>query len=108
MPWWLLLDPEVMGPLFIGLLAISAAFTLLGLSESPSAVHGSQNTQGFWQWLSTGGAIRDLLGLGIKAARFVVSRFAAAQLRVLARWLMAMGTLTGAWFLAIPYALEEV
>lgn len=97
MPWILLLGPAATEGLFVGFLAFVAAIVLVGLSAAHSAVHGSQNTQGFWQWLSTGGAIRDLLGLGIKAARFVVSHFAASQLRVLARWLFSIGTLTGAW-----------
>ena len=110
----LLLTPEI-GGLFVGLLAVAAALVLLGLSQAHSAVHGSQNTQSFWQWLSTGGAIRDLLGLGIKAARYVVSHFAASQLGMLTRFFKGLGTLTlgtfgiQAWFAdQVVHAIERV
>lgn len=92
--------PLVLGPLLVGFLPFVAALVLVGLASAHSSVHGSQNTQSFWQWLSTGGAIRDLLGLGLKAARYVVSHFAASQLRVLSRWFISIGTLTLGWFVA--------
>ena len=101
--------PLVLGPLLVGFLPFVAALVLVGLASAHSSVHGSQNTQSFWQWLSTGGAIRDLLGLGLKAARFVVSHFAATQLRVLSRWFMSIGTLTLGWFVApAVFAWEAV
>lgn len=101
--------PFVLGPLLISFLAFAAAILLVGLASAHSSVHGSQNTQSFWQWLSTGGAIRDLLGLGIKASRFVVSKFAASSLHLLGRWFIAIGTLTLGWFLApAAFAWEAV
>lgn len=101
--------PLVLGPLLVGFLPFAAALVLVGLASAHSSVHGSQNTQSFWQWLSTGGAIRDLLGLGLKAARFVVSHFAASQLRVLSRWFLSIGTLTLGWFVApAVFAWEAV
>lgn len=107
--------PLVLGPLLVGFLPFAAALVLVGLASAHSSVHGSQNTQSFWQWLSTGGAIRDLLGLGLKAARYVVSHFAASQLRVLSRWFMSIGTLSLGWFVApavfaweIVHAVERV
>ena len=106
--WWLLLNPEIDAGLLVGFLALAAALVLVGLSGVHSAVHGSQNTQGYWQWLTHGGPILDLLGLGLRAARFVVSHFAASQLRLLARWFSSLGTLTGAWFLVLPYAIESL
>ena len=106
--WWLLLNPQIDAGLLVGFLALAAALVLVGLSATHSAVHGSQSTQGYWQWLTHGGPILDLLGLGLKAARYVVSHFAASQLRVLARWFSSIGTLTGAWFLVLPYAIESL
>ena len=101
--------PIVLGPLLVSFLAFAAALLLVGLAGAHSSVHGSQNTQSFWQWLSTGGAIRDLLGLGIKASRFVVSKFAASQLALLGRWFIAIGTLTLGWFVApAVFAWEAV
>lgn len=110
----ILLAPEL-GGLFVGLLAVCAALVLLGLSQAHSAVHGTQKSEGFWQWLSTGGAIRDLLGLGIKAGRWIVSRFAASQLGMLTRFFKGLGTLTlgtfgiQAWFAEqVVTAIERV
>lgn len=101
--------PFVLGPLLVPFLAFAAALLLVGLAGAHSSVHGSQNTQSFWQWLSSGGAIRDLLGLGIKASRYVVSKFAASQLRLLGSWFIALGTLALGWFLApAAFAWEAV
>ena len=110
----ILLAPEI-GGLFVGLLAVCAAIFLLGLSQAHSAVHGSRNTGGFWQWIESGGPIRDLLGWGLQAARWVVSRFAASQLGILTRFFRGMGTLTlgtfgiQAWFAEqVVSAIERV
>lgn len=101
--------PLVLGPLLISFFAFAAALVLVGLAGAHSSVHGSQHTQSFWQWLSSGGAIRDLLGLGIKASRAVVSKFAASSLSLLGRWLLAIGTLTLGWFVApATFAWEAV
>jgi hypothetical protein len=56
-----------------------------------------------------------LSGFAASFARWIVSRFAASQLRLLTRWFVAMGTLTLGWFLgnaafseAVVEALERI
>jgi len=106
-PWIWALRLGAMEGVLVPFLGFMAAVILIGLAAAHSSVHGSHNTKSFWQWLASGGPIADLLGLGIKAARYVVSHFAASQLRVMARWLFSMGTLTRAWF-GVQAVLAEV
>jgi hypothetical protein len=94
-------------------LVFAGAIVLVGLTQTQTAAHGSQSSQGFWAILSH--ALSTTFGLTTKIAHFVVSHFAAAQLRQLARWFQAMGTLTLGWFginagfaEAIVHAVERV
>jgi hypothetical protein len=87
----------VLVPLLIPFFAFAAAIVLIGLSQSHTAAHGSASVSGFWQFLSSG-LLKTLLGQIAQAGRWVVAHFAAAQLNLLSRWLMGMGTLTLGWF----------
>lgn len=91
--------------LSIPFFAFAAAIVLIGLSQTHTAAHGSSSSQGFWQFLSSG-LLRTLLGQIAQAGRWVVSHFAAAQLDLLAKWLVSIGTLTSGWF-AIEAAFAE-
>jgi hypothetical protein len=77
-------------------LVFAGAIVLVGLTQTQTAAHGSQSSPGFWATLTH--ALGTTFGLTTKIAHFVVSHFAAAQLRQLARWFTAMGTLTLGWF----------
>jgi len=104
----------VLLPLLLPFFAFAAAIVLVGLSQTHTAQHGSDTSTGFWQFLSSG-LLKTLFGQITRAGRYVVSHFAAAQLAVLAKWLVGMGTLTLGWFgvsaafsEAITEALERV
>jgi hypothetical protein len=101
-------------PLAIPFFAFAAAVVIIGLSQTHTAQHGSATSSGFWQFLSSG-LLKTLFGQIARAGRFIVSHFAAAQLNLLSKWLVAMGTLTAGWFgieagfaEAIVHAVERV
>ena len=101
-------------PLAIPFFAFAAAVVIIGLSQTHTAQHGSATSSGFWQFLSSG-LLKTLFGQIAKAGRYIVSHFAAAQLDLLAKWLVAMGTLTSGWFAVeadfaetIVHAIERV
>src|SRR5207253_9927197 len=52
----------------------------------------------FIDFISGRWALHALFGLAAKAGSYVASHFAGAQLRLLARWFIGMGTLTLGWF----------
>lgn len=101
-------------PLAIPFFAFAAAIVIIGLSQTHTAQHGSATSSGFWQFLSSG-LLKTLFGQISRLGRFVVSHFAAAQLDLLAKWFVSMGTLTAGWFFvnaafaeAMVHALERV
>jgi hypothetical protein len=85
-------------PLVLPFFVFAAAFVLVGLAKSSTAQHGSVSTPGFWDVISGKVLWKQVLGAAAKAASYIVSHFAAAQLRHLAKWFAAMGTLTGGYF----------
>lgn len=87
----------VLLPLVIPFFAFAAAIVLIGLSQTHTAAHGSSNSTGFWQFLSSG-LLKTLIGQIAQAGRYIASHFAASQLNVLAKWLVGMGTLTAGYF----------
>jgi hypothetical protein len=104
----------ILVPLLVPFFAIAAAIVLAGLQKTHTAQHGSATSTGFWQFLSSG-LLKTLFGQVTETARAVVSRFAASQLAVLAKWLLGLGTLALGWFgisadftEAITYAVERV
>lgn len=107
--------PLVLGPLLVPLLAFLAAIVLVGLSQASTSQHGSADSGSFWDFITGRQYFHQVSGFAAKFARWVVSRFAAGQLRMLARWLVAMGTLSSGWFTgnavfaeAITTAVERV
>jgi hypothetical protein len=95
-------------PLAVPFFALIAALVLAGLSKSAAAQHGSSNSGTFWDTITGRTYLRQLSGFAASFARWIVSRFAASQLRLLTRWFMAMGTLTGGWFSAEAVFAEAV
>jgi hypothetical protein len=87
----------LLAPLLIPFFAFAAAIVIVGIAQTHTAAHGSSSSSGFWQFLSSG-LLKTLFGQIAKAGRFIISHFAAAQLGLLAKWLMGMGTLTLGWF----------
>lgn len=85
--------PILLGELIVPAFAFLGALVLLGLSQTHTAQHGSGGISGFLQWIAHGGPVVGLLKLANAATRFVVSHFAAAQLRMVAGWFKALGTL---------------
>lgn len=88
----------VLLPLVVPFFAFIAAIILVGLSQTATSQQGSSGIKGFIDSAINNSILAQLFGLGKKAARAVVSHFAAAQLLMLARWLLSMGTLTLGWF----------
>lgn len=102
-------------PLAVPFFALIAALVLAGLSKSAAAQHGSSNSGTFWDTITGRTYLHQLSGFAASFARWIVSRFAASQLRLLTRWFIAMGTLTLGWFLgnaafseAVVEALERI
>jgi hypothetical protein len=95
-------------PLAVPFFAIVAALVLAGLSKSATAQHGSSNSGTFWDTITGRTYLRSLSGFAAGFARWIVSHFAASQLRLLTRWFMAMGTLTIGWFSAEAQFTEEI
>lgn len=80
-------------PLLVPFFVLVAAFVLIGLSSTHSSAHG---TAGIPNWLDislSGVSLRDLIGLGKKASRSLVSKFAASHLKMLTSYLHAMAHL---------------
>lgn len=87
----------------IPFLAFAAAFVLAGLSQTFNAQHG-QDAGGFMGFLNTivqNSIPAKILGLGNRAARYVISRFAAARFRELTGYLHGMARLWKAEFRAM-------
>lgn len=95
-------------PLAVPFFAIIAALVLAGLSKSATAQHGSSNSGTFWDTITGRTYLHSLSGFAAGFARWIVSHFAASQLRLLTRWFMAMGTLTIGWFSAEAGFTEEI
>jgi hypothetical protein len=87
--YWLLLQPDLLGPFFI----IIGAIVLIGLAQTLTAQQGSETTGGFWTTLKAQLSLSTYFGFVAKFTRYVVSRFAGAHLRTLAHWLRALGTI---------------
>lgn len=100
--------PLVIGPLLVGLLPFLAAIVLVGLSQASTSQHGSSNSGTFWDVITGRAYFHQLAGFAANFARWIVSHFAAGQLRILARWFTGIGTLTLGWFTANPAALEAI
>jgi hypothetical protein len=94
-------------PLVIPFFAFAAAIVIIGLAQTHTAAHGSSSSSGFWQFLSSG-LLKTLFGQIARAGRYIVSHFAVAQLELLGKWLVAIGTLTAGWFSVSAYAVEEL
>ena len=82
-----------LAPLLIPFFVISAAVVLVGLSQSHTSQHGSTGSKSFVQLFLQNNILAQLFAVGAKASRYVISRFAASQLHMLAHWLKALGTL---------------
>lgn len=85
--------PLVFAPLLVPFFVIVAAFVLIGLSQTGASQHG---TAGIPSWLdvSLGGvSLRQIAGLAKRAARSVVSKFAASHLKMLTSYLNSMAHL---------------
>ena len=100
--------PLVLGGLLVSLLPILAAIVLLGLSKSATATHGSSTSGTFWDFITGKAYLHQLSGFAANFARWLASHFAGAQLRVLGRWLLHMGTLTIGVFTVGPVFAEAV
>lgn len=100
--------PLVLGPLLVPLLAFLAAVVLLGLSQAATSQHGSSNSGTFWDIITGRFYFHKVAGFAAQFARWVVSHFAGGQLRMVARWFGALGTLVGGLLLANPAALEAI
>lgn len=95
-------------PLAVPFFALIAALVLAGLSKSAAAQHGSSNSGTFWDTITGRTYLNQLAGFASDFAHWIVSHFAASQLRLLTRWFMAMGTLTIGWFSAEAGFAEEI
>lgn len=100
--------PLVLGPLLIGLLPLLAAIVLLGLSQASTSQHGSSNSGTFWDVITGRFYFNKLAGFAAGFARWIVSHFAAGQLRVVARWISALGVLTSGLLGVSPGAFEAI
>ena len=80
--------------LLIPFFAFAAIFVLAGLSQTHTATHGSTGIKGFIDSIIHSKPLSDLLGLGTKAARYVISKMAASQLRSATAYL---NTMTSLW-----------
>ena len=98
----------ILAPLLIPFFAFVAAFVLVGLSQTSTSQHGSSGIKGFIDTAINNSILAQVFGLGKKALRSVVSHFAAAQLRVLAKWLLSLGTLVLGWFAGNAGFSEEI
>lgn len=83
--------------------AFAAALVLAGLSQTFNAQHGQSDGgfSGFLSGLLANSVVGSILGLGQKAARYVVSRFAGAKLSELTAYLHSMAGLWKAEFQAM-------
>lgn len=70
-----------------------AALVLIGLSTSHTAAHGSTGIRGYWDFLTKDNPVSQVLGLSVKAARALVSRYAGAHLKMLTAYLHGMAHL---------------
>jgi hypothetical protein len=86
--------PLVLAPLLVALLPLLAALLLLALSQTHSAQHGGSGVKGFLETGIKNSFVAQLLGLATKASRYVVSHFAAAQLKQVTAFFSALGFLT--------------
>lgn len=83
---------------FVPFFVFSALIVLVGLSQTHTATHGSSSTPSFWDFITGKVYLKQLLGLAQQAASAITSRFAQSQLRHLAKFFLAMGTITAGWF----------
>lgn len=98
---WLLLQPELLGPLFI----IFGALVLIGLAQTLTSQHGSDQSHSLWYYISGQQYWQQLTGFAAKFARYVVSRFASAHLRTLSHWFRALGNIAiGAFAVQADFA----
>jgi hypothetical protein len=90
-------------PLFV----VLSALVLLGLSQSHSSVRGGGGLAGFaaWAYSHTIGATFNLLAA---AERWIISKVAASQLRLVAAWFSALAVLWHTYFVAVGEAGEAV
>jgi hypothetical protein len=79
--------------LLVPFFAIVAAFVLIGLSQTHSSQHGTSGITGFIQTGIANSFVGQLFGLSVKAARALVSRFAASHLKMLTAYLNGMAHL---------------
>jgi len=100
--------PLVLGPLLVGLLPFLAAIVLLGLSQASTSQHGSDSSGNFWDFITGKTYLHQVGGFAASFARWIVSRFAAGQLVMLARWFHNIGTLTIGWFIGIALFSESI
>lgn len=75
-------------PFFI----MAGAFVLLGLSQMHASAHGGSGVLGWLEGLVTK-PLAAIINLASQATRALTSRFAAAQLALVAAWFSAMATL---------------
>ncbi|HJR01518.1 MAG TPA: hypothetical protein VKA83_07805, partial [Methylomirabilota bacterium] len=80
--------------LLIPFVAWLAIFALPALSQTSTATHGSTGIKGFIDSIIHSKPLSDLFGLANKAVRFVVSKFAGAQLTHATAYL---NTMTSLW-----------
>ena len=92
----------------IPFLAFAAALVLAGLSQTFNAQHGHSSDGGFISYWEN--AVKDIASTILspltKAARYVVSRFAASQFRALTAYLTSMAALWRAEFRAMRAEAE--
>lgn len=79
--------------LLVPFFAIVAAFVLIGLSQTHTSQHGSAGIKGFIDEAISNSIVGQLVGLSKKAARSLVSRFAASHLKMLTAYLHGMARL---------------
>lgn len=79
--------------LLVPFFAIVASFVLIGLSQTHTAQHGSSGIKGFLDTAIRNSLVGELVGVGKKAARSLVSRYAAAHLKMLTSYLHGMASL---------------
>lgn len=82
----------------ISLYIILPALLLLAMSQAHSASHGTQSNTGWIAWLAQHTSISYILGLAARADRWLISKFASAQLKLLAVWFSAFSVFWRSFF----------
>jgi hypothetical protein len=96
--------PELLVPFFI----IVATIFLLGMSQAHASVKGTSGIQGWIEWLAHGGPFAAIVNLVAQAERWLVSKFAATQIKLVAAWFSAFAVLWRVFFQSVGEVAHSI